>query len=182
MIAALYVCHDGPYFGRAGVDPWPEERDARTYAGPHPVVAHPPCATWCRLWKRTGRAKGDDDGCFAAALAAVRRWGGVLEHPADSGAWAAHGLPQPAEGAWTQGILDPGWSTEIRQSTYGHRAEKRTWLYYVGPPPPPLLWNVREPVRQPVNNMDTTERRRTPPAFADLLISLAARAQVEGAR
>ena len=30
---------------------------------------------------------GDDAGCFAHALAAVRRCGGVLEHPKDSHAW-----------------------------------------------------------------------------------------------
>lgn len=49
MIAALYVERDGVYYGLPGVDPWDEERDARTYAGPWPVVAHPPCARWCRL-------------------------------------------------------------------------------------------------------------------------------------
>lgn len=34
MIAALYVANRGAYFGLDGVDPWPEERDARRYAGP----------------------------------------------------------------------------------------------------------------------------------------------------
>ena len=48
-IAALYVQKNGCYFGLPDVDPWDEERDARLYAGPHPVVAHPPCARWCRL-------------------------------------------------------------------------------------------------------------------------------------
>ena len=43
QIAALYVETDGCYFGLDGVDPWDAERDAREYAGPHPVVAHPPC-------------------------------------------------------------------------------------------------------------------------------------------
>ena len=44
MIAALYVQRGGVYFDLAGVDPWDEQRDARRYAGPWPVVAHPPCA------------------------------------------------------------------------------------------------------------------------------------------
>ena len=43
MIAALYVETGGAYFGLEGVDPWDE---ARRYAGPHPVVAHPPCQRW----------------------------------------------------------------------------------------------------------------------------------------
>lgn len=41
-VAALYVEADGPYSRVEGVDLWPESRDARKYAGPHPVVAHPP--------------------------------------------------------------------------------------------------------------------------------------------
>lgn len=80
MIAALYVQRGGVYYGLPDVDPWDETRDARLYAGPHPVVAHPPCSRWCRLAglveARWGHRKGDDGGCFAAALASVRTWGG----------------------------------------------------------------------------------------------------------
>lgn len=50
MIAALYVLPDGPYAGLEGVEVWDEARDARTYAGPWPVVAHPPCQRWGRYW------------------------------------------------------------------------------------------------------------------------------------
>ncbi len=45
-IAALYVATDGCYFGLSGVDTWDQARDARKYAGPYPVVAHPPCQRW----------------------------------------------------------------------------------------------------------------------------------------
>ena len=40
-VAALYVEPKGCYVGVAGVDAWDEARDARRYAGPYPVVAHP---------------------------------------------------------------------------------------------------------------------------------------------
>ena len=77
MIAALYVAKGGCYFGLEGVDPWDEARDARLYAGPWPVVAHPPCQRWGRYWgggpslhgTPKQKIKGDDGGCFAAALA-----------------------------------------------------------------------------------------------------------------
>lgn len=50
MIAALFVQRGGVYFGLPDVDPWDEQRDARLYAGPLPVVAHPPCQRWGRYW------------------------------------------------------------------------------------------------------------------------------------
>ena len=49
MIAALFVQRRGVYFDLDGVDPWDASRDARLYAGASSVVAHPPCARWCRL-------------------------------------------------------------------------------------------------------------------------------------
>ncbi len=99
-VAALYVETDGCYFGLPGVDPWDEARDARDYDGPTPVVAHSPCQRWGRYWGGAPRKphqyrKGADAGKFAAALTAVRNFGGVLEHPKDSAAWAWFGLQTP---------------------------------------------------------------------------------------
>lgn len=92
MIAALYVETAGCYFGVPGVDPWDEARDARAYAGPHPVVAHPPCQRWGRFHHGSTRKPhqfrlSDDGGCFAAALMSLNDNGGVIEHPCDSKAW-----------------------------------------------------------------------------------------------
>jgi hypothetical protein len=132
-IAALFVEKNGPYFGLPGVDPWDIARDARKYQGPHPVVAHPPCSSWCQLapinQARYGHPVGADDGCFAAALAAVRTWGGVLEHPANSYAWPAFGLERPpVDGGWIRDIFG-GWTCQVAQGHYGHDAAKGTWLY-----------------------------------------------------
>jgi hypothetical protein len=144
MIAALFVQRDGVYFGLPDVDPWDEERDARLYAGPHSVVAHPPCSRWCRLAglveKRWGHKKGDDGGCFASALASVRTHGGVLEHPAYSAAWSAFCLPTPPRsGGWQRGLCG-GWSCHVEQGRYGHPAKKATWLYAFGVSLPDLRW------------------------------------------
>ena len=145
MIAALFVEKRGVYSNLPGVDCWDIDRDARKYAGPWPVVAHPPCSRWCRLaglvQKRWGYKKGDDGGCFASALASVRKFGGVIEHPAYSDAWAHFGLPIPKDkGGWQRGICG-GWSCHIEQWWYGHEAKKATWLYAFGATPlPSMRW------------------------------------------
>lgn len=146
MIAALYVDGKGCYADLDGVECWDEKRDARLYAGPWPVVAHPPCTRWCRLAglveARWGHKRGEDDGCFEAALNAVRTWGGVLEHPAYTDAWAAFGLvAPPTGGGWVRSLICGGWACYVEQQRYGHAARKATWLYYHGyVPPTPMRW------------------------------------------
>lgn len=194
MIAALYVAKGGCYFGLPDVDPWDEARDARLYAGPWPVVAHPPCARWCQLAglveARWGHKRGDDGGSFAAALASVRAHGGVLEHPAFSDAWAAHDLNPPITGGgWTPADFMGGWTCYIEQGRYGHPAKKATWLYANGQTSlPSLRWGLipdgesKALVSWCGNHTRSDEKRprvgkavaaATPIAFRDLLLSIA---------
>ena len=198
-IAALYVEKDGAYFGLPNVDPWDEKRDARKYAGPHPVIAHPPCNKWSPLayinQKRLpGYHVGDDGGCFEHALECVREFGGVLEHPANSIAWRHYNLRRPKRGSWQlAGGSGPmaEWVTEVDQGAYGHRARKRTWLLYVGVVPPfGLDWSeasgdaiVSGFLHHKAGAYRADERRRvrpkeaaaTTPAFRWVLIRLANR-------
>lgn len=193
-VAALFVQADGVYSTMPEVDCWPEARDARTYAGDLPVVAHPPCQRWGRLgaanyarWGGEHNRPGNDGGCFAAALEAVRRRGGVLEHPAGSHAWPTFGLTAPIRGAWLSHGTD-GWVCEVWQSAYGHRAAKRTWLYLVADTPLPARWERPAGTHQvgfqdqrgKNRNRPTLSRREanaTPPAFARWLVDLAAGAR-----
>jgi len=183
MIAALFVHKNGAYYGIPDVDPWPEDRDARTYPGPHPVVAHPPCNRWSQLARVCaagyGHKFGADDGCFASALASVRRWGGVLEHPAQSGAWAKYGLPRPSSGGWQRGLCG-GWSTHVEQGWYGHLAQKPTWLYAFGVSRLPPLRTGTSPathvVRKWKNGRPELPKRLravTPLEFRDVLLGIA---------
>lgn len=108
-IAALYVEENGSYYGLPNVDPWDERRDARKYSGPYPIVGHPPCQRWGKLWagqplwiKRTGqrKIKGDDGGCFAHCLAALRQWGGGNRTPLGKPRLGAFWIEQAAANRW----------------------------------------------------------------------------------
>lgn len=185
-VAALYVERGGVYWDLPDVDPWDEARDARLYDGPWPVVAHPPCSRWGQLANvnhaRYGTPIGEDGGCFEAALDAVRTWGGVLEHPANSIAWRRFNLPRPTRGMWTSSFDDPGAATEVSQVVYGHGARKRTWLYAVGCGPD-LDWSDRPGlyvVGAGIHSGECRGRRlpdefaaRTPEAFRDVLLDMA---------
>lgn len=191
MIAALFVAKGGCYFGLPNVDPWDESRDARLYAGPWSVLAHPPCQRWGSMafanfarWGGEHNRPGNDDGCFISALSSVRMYGGILEHPAFSRAWKAHGLTAPTGIGWTQ-VNAREWTCEVWQSAYGHRASKRTWLWYCGDAAPMALdWSRKvgthqigfQDQRGKARNKPTlskAEASATPVAFRDALILIA---------
>nr|WP_207199414.1 hypothetical protein [Rhodoplanes elegans] len=195
----MFVEAGGCYSGIKGVDPWDEQRDARNYAGPWPVVAHPPCQRWGRFWHGSTRKPhqfklGDDGGCFSAAVYAVRRWGGVLEHPADSHAWKHFGIDRPKRHTGWQPAGDLiGYTCYVEQGHYGHMSRKPTWLYAAHTTLPELDWSKGAQRLHPtalarygyekarrigmtamVGGKDKTRiRNATPPAFRDVLISIA---------
>lgn len=202
MIAALFVDPDGVYSGLPHVDPWPIDRDARRYQGPWPVVAHPPCQRWGRYWHGSLRKPhqfklGADDGCFEAALRSTIKYGGVIEHPADSHAWDAFGLVKPPRsGGWVRsGVF--GATCYVEQAHYGHISRKPTWLYASNCDWLDLHWGRAEQRLHPValarhgyekarrigmmamvGGKDKTKiRNATPPALRDLLIAIASTAR-----
>lgn len=192
-VAVLFADPKGVYANVPGVDLWDETRDARLYEGTNPVVAHPPCARWSRLAgfteARFGYKRGEDGGCFAAALGAVREWGGVLEHPAYSSAFAHYGLPIPTwKYGWTSSLDDEGWSCYVEQGRYGLPVKKATWLYAVDVDLPELRWGFTpdgegERPNGPWGGIDgwrdswTTKAQggtsRTPEEFRDALLEIA---------
>lgn len=196
MIAALFVEKGGVYYGLPDVDPWDKERDARLYAGPWPVVAHPPCERWGRYWfggpsARERRQLGDDGGCFESALRSVRTYGGVLEHPEASHAWRHFGLIRPLRGGGWSVADEHGWTCCVEQGAYGHRARKATWLYAIGSDLPSLNWRAagdfvrardgrdirRETKTGACQRMSKRQRASTPDGFRDVLLGIARTAQ-----
>jgi hypothetical protein len=176
-VAALYVDPRGPYPKMPGVECWDESRDARLYAGPHPVVAHPPCGPWGKL----SHFSRQDPSGGPAAVASVRAWGGALEHPVGSKLWRHCQMPMPGELPDEWG----GYTILVEQVSWGHCTRKPTLLYIVGSPMPTIRTGG-EPTHSVCNGRGqrltngtvrlraTAEQARmTPPAFAEFLVGIA---------
>ena len=187
-VAALYIDPRGPYPRMPGVECWDESRDARRYEGPHPIVAHPPCAQWSALRHLATQSTAD---CALHAIRQVHMCGGVVEHPAFSRLWDYVGLPKPGDAADHRG----GRTYEVCQVDWGHVARKRTWLYVIGANPRWVMRRISERSgtgtvthwcsgggtgrgRTPpgIKVCSAQQRRRTPQPFADFLVALARRA------
>lgn len=168
-VAVLFARRDSVYKQLPGCTVYDVDRDARTFAGLHPVVAHPPCAAWGRLRYRS-IASAEEAALAPWALLQVRRWGGVLEHPASSALWWELELPQPGRGYDAHG----GFSFAVRQFDFGHLAVKRTWLYVCGlrgelPPVPHRAHGAARGIEL----ITRAEREHTPRAFAEWLLLVA---------
>ena len=192
-INALYVADDSIYYRLLDKKRvWNKERDARRFAGDGAVIAHPPCAPYCRLAHMANKDAARKS-CARIAVWQVRRNGGILEHPAYSRLWNICKLPMP-------GGLDRdeygGWTLAVRQYDFGHVAAKKTWLYIVGVDPnvvmPMLpkrrigtphagLWTPeqktvgRKRKRSPQKKGRNKLRIHTPIRFAKFLIAVCSR-------
>lgn len=190
MVAALFCRADSIYKTIPGVDVFDIERDARTFAGRCPVIAHPPCRAWGRL-RHMAKPRPDEKDLAFFAVETVRKNGGVLEHPARSSLWTAAGLPLPR----SRDSFN-GWTLPIHQMWFGHRAEKSTWLYIVGIEPaelpdfPLVLGEASHVISSSGRRADGSrsrrrpectkaEREHTPPELAAWLVKLANACKVD---
>ncbi len=191
-VAVLFARADSVYKTLADVEVFDASRDARTYDGPWPVVAHPPCRAW-GLLRHFAKPRADERNLARLAVSLVRRFGGVLEHPAGSSLWKDQLLPRPGEARDRYG----GWTLPIVQHWWGHKAEKATWLYICGVEPsvipamPLVLGTASHVIAQhrtlpgggrvtrghPKWRPEVTkaDREHTPPNLAGWLVNLAAR-------
>jgi len=117
------------------------------------------------------------------AVAQVRKWGGVLEHPFRSRLWNECGLPAP-------GAFDGyhGFTIALPQFWFGHKAQKATYFYICGIAPtdlPEVPLKLGEPTfvvqsrkrssHRP--HIPKAEREATPLACAQWLVELARKAR-----
>lgn len=182
-VAVLFARADSIYKTLPGCDVYDIDRDARTWPGGSPLVAHPPCRSWGAFaWR--AKPREDERALAPLAVELIRAHGGVLEHPLGSKLWPEAGLPEPGQrDAWG------GWTLVIDQHWWGHRASKRTRLYIVGCEPgdiPDMPMRLGEAThvigdsgraslgtKRP--EVSKAEREHTPPELAVWLVELARR-------
>lgn len=113
-VAALWVAKRSTYRTMTDmVECYGVERDAYVYAGPLPVICHPPCGPWGKLAWRSRQ----DPTQAIRAMTLVHRYGGVVEQPVGSCLFRLFGKP----GA----VIE-----RINQGDYGLKAPKPTLLYW----------------------------------------------------
>ena len=187
-VAVLFAREDSIYKTLPGCDVYDQQRDARTFVGGMPVVAHPPCRTWGCLKAFATAAPAHEHALGPWAVDQVRRHGGVLEHPRGSTLFRECGIvPGGLPDEWG-GIM-----IEVDQFHWGHKARKRTLLYIVGtrnlPPIPHRQGKPTHVVDRPGRTrkaerpnsagllpwVSHKEREATPPAFAEWLVEVARR-------
>lgn len=181
MVSILYTRSDSIY-NSLGVDCWDINRDARNWPGGNSIVAHPPCRAWGQL-SHMAKPRPDEKYLAIDAIAKIRKYGGILEHPRASKLWHVLKLPLGNE-------IDEygGYTLFVNQHWWGHKAQKKTLLYICGVdrselPAIPLsfdlieYWvmngNRRASDKNYMKLISKRERESTPIDFAKWLIAVA---------
>lgn len=126
-VAILCVNRKTHYRDLPGVECYDIDRDARTFAGGMPVVAHPPCRSWSAFLRHRSKPIPGESDLGPMCVEWVQECGGVLEQPAFSRLFAHCDLPMPGTG----NVI--GWTAEVWACWWGsNHTRKRTWLYFSG--------------------------------------------------
>jgi hypothetical protein len=177
MISVLFTRKDSVYKSM-NLDCYDIERNALTWAGGNPIIAHPPCRAWGQLAHFANPRPGEKE-LAIYSINLIRKYGGVLEHPRASKLWKEMNLPL---GKQTDEY--GGYTISINQSWFGHKAEKKTLLYICGVernnlPEIPLKFDLIEYVvsssrkKAGKKEISKADRERTPIDLAKWLIQVA---------
>jgi hypothetical protein len=177
MISVLFAARDSVYKTLPDLDVWDEDRDALKWPGGNRGIFHPPCRLWSRWMRQFSTAPIEEKEYAFWSVDQVRRWGGVLEHPACSLLWDEAKLPKPGRGD------KHGFSIALYQQWFGHKAQKATWLYICGVRSlPQIPFVLGEPIahthwsqmvkHKDMQRLSHRERHGTPIEFAKWLVAV----------
>lgn len=177
-VAVLFARHDSVYKTLPGCEVFDKSRNAMSFRGNMPVIAHPPCRTWGKL-AHFAKAPIHEPAYASWAVQQVRLYGGVLEHPLNSKLWRKSRLPD-----FKKINIDRwgGWTLSTVQWWFGHLSLKPTLLYIVGISPndiPRQEYRLIDFSLRTVESLSKRQRELTPVAFAEWLVEIARRTRVE---
>ena len=162
MITALCVSPNSVY-KQLGVECYDYKRNARTFIGKNPVIAHPPCRGYSAHMAHFAKPAPGEKDLALFCTEQIARNGGVLEHPAHSR------FVRLFEG-------NPQWKIcKLNQSWFGYPTKKKTWLlmpaHYSVPEFPFVLESYGKD-KQIFEHMSAKRRSHTTVQFATWLITL----------
>lgn len=171
-VAVLCTARKSIYHTLPGVDVYDAARDARTFPGGMPIVAHPPCRSWSRHCRQLAKNVPESERELGVwCCDQLRECGGVLEQPAGSLLFDAAGLPKPGE---RQADLE---TLYVWQAWWGYPVKKGTWLCFskvdVDKLEIPLRLHAAGRDRRRFQVMSHTQRSATCPALAEWLVDAA---------
>lgn len=155
-----------------GVDAFDINRNASTFKGNNPIVAHPPCRSWSAKMSHFAKPLPGERDLAHFCISKLKTNGGVLEHPAYSKLFSVGSIPKPGEGR--KGDLI---SIEVWQSWFGYVIPKKTWLCFSKIDlnkiilPFSLISQGGHGSR--FDNMSQKQRSHSLPGFADFLVNSA---------
>lgn len=115
-IAILCANENSIYKTIPGLEVYDINRDAYTYKGTDPIIAHPPCAQWSRL-KAFAKINNKEKNLAYYCLDKIHENGiGILEHPMGSSFFKEAGIVKNLY--------------SVDQYWFGFPARKRTYLYF----------------------------------------------------
>ena len=183
-ISVLYVREDSRY-KEYNVDCWDIKRNAFNYSGSNVIIAHPPCRAFSKLKAFSKHPPIEKEYAYRC-VDLIRKNGGILEHPRHSSLWQEKKLPLPGKTD-----VFGGYTICINQSWFGHKAEKKTFLYICGIsinklPPVPISFDAithqvgSSKKENGKKEVSISERELTPVKLIDWLIEVAR--LIEGVR
>jgi hypothetical protein len=118
-----------------------------------------------KRWGGEHNKPGNDQGCFESALKSVRKFYGVLEHPAFSKAWDKFNIPRPKQIGWNE-LGNEEFMCEVWQNAYGHKARKRTWIFVKSKSKPQELFWDRLPGTHQIGFYDQRGKNKNKPTLS----------------
>lgn len=171
-VSILCTSSQSAYEGMRGVTTYDKNRDAATFPGDTPVIAHPPCRGWSRHCSHQSKPESGEMDLGLWCAIQVQKCGGVLEQPLGSRLFRAAGLPFPGE------TNDHGFTLSVCQCWWGYPMLKKTWLYFSrisisDIPPIPFALHASGYDRRREQLMSHRQRSETVPNLARWLVQSA---------